>query len=424
MHLRDSYWLRVPRLAALLGLAALTGCQGSDSNPTAEAQRPAAQADIARSAPDGSETISGSLPGRDASTAAAVVSPESVDASGLVVLGSESTPSPTAPAAESLTAESPDNSAAQPLVVEPSAAASDVADRAVVAEVVAEVVVEEAVAPETSELNAEAVAIEAAVDSSSSGKTHPAEANVATAAERNQTLAADWPIPQAVLFVSGQQHGYIEPCGCTGLENQKGGLIRRDTLLTQLRERGWEIIPIDVGNQVRRIGRQPELKFQTTVDAFRKMGYRAAALGIDDLQLSSIELIQLAGSDGLNESPFLSANVSVIDESFFPSHRIVEAGGRKIGITAVLGNEHKTDIQSRDIQFFDAVERLRPIADKLQQEGCDFKVLLAHASIEESAELARQVPGFDLVVTAGGFGEPTLTPEKIEGSPTVMVTIS
>ncbi|MCR9293861.1 MAG: hypothetical protein NXI32_14135, partial [bacterium] len=77
----------------------------------------------------------------------------------------------------------------------------------------------------------------------------PVGANVATEAERNQEIAADWPQPQAVIFVSGQQHGYIEPCGCTGLDQQKGGLIRRDTLLTQLRdERGWEILPVDVGN--------------------------------------------------------------------------------------------------------------------------------------------------------------------------------
>ncbi|MCA9131698.1 MAG: hypothetical protein KDA45_01020 [Planctomycetales bacterium] len=249
------------------------------------------------------------------------------------------------------------------------------------------------------------------------------EANVATADERNQALAADWPKPQAVLYLSGQQHGYIEPCGCTGLENQKGGLIRRDTLLTELRQRGWELVPIDVGNQVRRIGRQPELKFQTTVEAFRLMGYRAAALGVDDLQLSSIELIQIAGSDQLTQSPFVSANVSVVDASFFPSHRIVEAGGRKIGITAVLGNGFHDEIQSSDIELFDAVEKLQPVVQTLDQEGCDFKVLLAHASLEESAEIARRVPGFDLVVTAGGFGEPTLLPEPIEGSQALMLQV-
>ncbi len=251
----------------------------------------------------------------------------------------------------------------------------------------------------------------------------PSEANVTTAAERDQKIAADWPQPQAVLFVSGQQHGYIEPCGCTGLENQKGGLIRRDTLLTELRARGWEVVPIDAGNQVRRTGRQPELKFLATVDAFEKMGYKAAALGIDDLKLRSIELIQMAGSDGRNPKPFLSANVLLYQPEFFPSHRIVEAGGRKIGITAILGRELQHEIQSSEIVFFDPVEKLKPVVETLDKEGCDFKVLLAHASLEESADIARKVPGFDLIVTAGGFGEPTLAPEKIDGSTAVMVQV-
>jgi len=263
---------------------------------------------------------------------------------------------------------------------------------------------------------------------SESGKSEsgslPAEANVATAAERNQQLAENWPDPQAVIFVSGQQHGYIEPCGCTGLENQKGGLIRRDTLLTQLRERGWNLIPVDVGNQVRRIGRQPELKFKSTVEAFRKMDYQAVALGADDWKLSNIELVQFAGSDSLNKSPFLSANVVVwSDASLFPSHRIVESGGRKIGITAVLGKGHQGELQGDDLEFFDPVERLKPVVETLDRENCDFKVLLAHASLDESAEIARQVPGFDLVVTAGGFGEPTLNLEKIDGSQALMVQV-
>ena len=252
----------------------------------------------------------------------------------------------------------------------------------------------------------------------------PPGANVATAEERNQAIAADWPEPQAVIFVSGQQHGYIEPCGCTGLENQKGGLIRRDTLLNQLRDRGWNLVPVDVGNQVRRIGRQPELKFKSTVDAFRKMDYQGVALGADDWKLSSIELVQFAGSDQLTQSPFLSANVVVwSDASLFPSHRIVETGGRKIGITAVLGSGHRSELQGSDIEFLDPAEKLQEVMQTLQQAGCDYKVLLAHASLEESAALARQVPGFDLVVTAGGFGEPTLNLEPIEDSEAKMVQV-
>ena len=44
----------------------------------------------------------------------------------------------------------------------------------------------------------------------------------------------DWPKPKAVIFCSGMQMGYIEPCGCSGKENQKGGLSRRASLLEKL----------------------------------------------------------------------------------------------------------------------------------------------------------------------------------------------
>lgn len=258
---------------------------------------------------------------------------------------------------------------------------------------------------------------------SKSDSSLPVEANVATDAERHQKIAENWPQPQAVIFVSGQQHGYLEPCGCTGLDQQKGGLIRRDTLLTELRARGWNLIPVDVGNQVRRVGRQPEIKFQATVEAFKLMDYQAATLGVDDLKLSSVELIQSASSDELNPGAFITANVSIIDPSFFPSHRIVESNGLKIGITAVLEQKYASQIQSDDVEIADPVESLQPVVEKLKEGGCDFLVLLAHASLEESARYARDVPGFDLVVTAGGFGEPTLNPEAIEGSDAVMVQV-
>ena len=43
--------------------------------------------------------------------------------------------------------------------------------------------------------------------------------------ERNGLIFTDWPAPQAVLVITGELDGYIEPCGCTGKENQKGCLL-------------------------------------------------------------------------------------------------------------------------------------------------------------------------------------------------------
>ena len=43
-----------------------------------------------------------------------------------------------------------------------------------------------------------------------------ADAVVETFRQRNGTNFKDWPMPQAVVVVTGELDGYIEPCGCTG----------------------------------------------------------------------------------------------------------------------------------------------------------------------------------------------------------------
>lgn len=411
MHQSQTILVRFPVCILLCLLATLNACndpnhQRAGSNtasntPANGATQPSSQSTAPSSASIGS-----------GSSRPAIIDPSAINENGQVVLESEK------PSTQ-VEASSKEPPPTLEVASTPPAAAATASEDSIATSLTAPSSTEGAV-PSPPVINTVATA----VNSRSKASPPPVEANVATEAERNQQLAADWPHPQAVLFVSGQQHGYIEPCGCTGLENQKGGLIRRDTLLTQLKERGWSLVPLDVGNQVRRIGRQPELKFKSTVDAFRKMDYQGVALGVDDWKLSSIELVQIAGSDQLNKSPFLSANVVAWgDPSLFPSHRVIDAGGRKIGITAVLGRGYKEELKSSDIEFFDPIEKLKPIVETLQQEGCTYKVLLAHATLEESAEIARQVPGFDLVVTAGGLGEPTHILEKIEGSQALMVQV-
>mgnify|MGYP001215204386 CR=1 FL=1 len=103
-----------------------------------------------------------------------------------------------------------------------------------------------------------------------------------------------WENPVFVLVFTGRQYGYIEPCGCTGLDRQKGGLARRHTFLQGLRERDWQVVSIDAGNQVRRFGRQPELKFNLTSELLSKMEYQAVGIGPADLKLPAGELFAVA----------------------------------------------------------------------------------------------------------------------------------
>lgn len=233
---------------------------------------------------------------------------------------------------------------------------------------------------------------------------------------------ADWEPPLFALFCTGRQNGYIEPCGCTGLENAKGGLSRRYTFWQQLRERGWNVVPVDVGNQVRRFGPQPELKLQTTATVLRLMNYAGVALGPDDLRLSIGELASVvAGSGEGNDAVFISANANLLDLN--PRFRTVEVAGKKLGIVAILGTEEQKSVNSPEIEFSAAKEAITNVLADPELENCDFLILLAHASTRETNELAEAFPQFQVIVSAGGAGEPPLEPLTIAGSDTQIVQV-
>ena len=61
--------------------------------------------------------------------------------------------------------------------------------------------------------------------------------------------------------------------------------LGRFTMLRQLKESGWTLVPIDGGDQVRRFGHQAEIKLQQTVKALKEMNYQAVGFGPDDLRL-------------------------------------------------------------------------------------------------------------------------------------------
>jgi hypothetical protein len=246
---------------------------------------------------------------------------------------------------------------------------------------------------------------------------------VATQEEKNQKIAVDWSNPWAVFYITGKQSGYMEPCGCTGLENQKGGLNRRDTLLTSVRQRGWNVVPIDGGNQVGRFGRQSEIKYGWSAKAFNLMGYQATTYGDDDLQLDINSLLHpLINDDGKSSGLFVSANVSILPDFDVP-FKVIQVGNRKVGITGVLGDENAKKVRNSDVSITPAVASLKKVAASLKAEKCDFQVLICHASLEESIKIVQAVPQFGLVITTGGFGEPTYRPEQVPGTECQMVQV-
>ena len=230
-----------------------------------------------------------------------------------------------------------------------------------------------------------------------------------------------WPKPKAMLFITGQQNGYIEPCGCTGLDKQKGGIARRFTFIKQLKKEGYQLIPVDAGNQVRRIGQQALIKLASSDAALEKMEYQSIGFGPDDMRLPAVELLAVVAADDPESARYVSSNVVVFDESLVPSHKVVQQGGMKVGLTNVLDPKMVSDGVSADVEISDPVETLPGTLQAMESDGAQVKVVTFFGSEESARELVGKVDGIDLIVVAGRFGEPTHKPELIKGSKTQMI---
>lgn len=240
----------------------------------------------------------------------------------------------------------------------------------------------------------------------------------------NGRIFADWSKPKLAIVVSGHQDGYLEPCGCAGLDRMKGGLSRRETFFRDLRQKGWPVVAVDVGGLVKGMGLQAEMKFETAVEAYRKMNYGAIGFGKTDLQLPAAELVAFAAAVDKQESPFVSANIGLFGfESGIPSRiRILEAGGKRIGVTAVLGKEYQKEVKQAEIALSDPQEALLKVVPELKSKA-DVLILLANATVKESEELARRFPEFHIVVTAGGPAEQPNEKTKVAGTETLLVQV-
>lgn len=235
-------------------------------------------------------------------------------------------------------------------------------------------------------------------------------AAAAAAVERNGPIFHDWPAPKYALVFTGDLTGYIEPCGCSGLENLKGGLSRRHSLFAQLSKRGWPFAAFDLGGLVRRVGaQQSEIKFQQTVKGLIEMSYAAVGFGADDLRMPAAALLGAATEPYDDKTAtFTSANVALFafDSGATARYRITTVAGKKIGVTAVLGESYRQTIQNEGIVTMPAEQALAEVVPQLLAERCDQLILLSYAPPAETEALVTKFPQFHLAVTTGGADEP------------------
>ena len=241
----------------------------------------------------------------------------------------------------------------------------------------------------------------------------------------------DWPKPRAALLVSGEQLGYLEPCGCT--EGQLGGLLRRYELVDRLtRQEGWPLALVDLGSLVKdpaaaRGGpEQTKIKFHVALKALAAMKYDALALSPEDLKVGVDEAVgQFLNLPG-DRLKVVAANVTAagLEAKVVPSVR-VELGTVTIGVTAVVDPERLKALRDPSLDLL----AVRPIDEALPAVLADLEkttqtqVLLVQASPGTARALAEKYPGFDVVVSTSPLDVTPDDAERLNGGKTLLVSV-
>ncbi|MEO1497586.1 MAG: multiheme c-type cytochrome [Planctomycetota bacterium] len=235
--------------------------------------------------------------------------------------------------------------------------------------------------------------------------------------ETNGRIFIDWPKPDAALVITGEQIGYLEPCGCAGLENQKGGLKRRHSLIKVLGDEwGWPLVKIDSGEQVRYVGPQADIKYRYSIESLIELGYDAVGFGPKDLRT---DLLGLVINLDPEENPLTSAAVGVLgfDPDFSRRLRVVEAGPARVAVTHVIGDEALSEIApGDDVEVLDPRVALDAVLPEIKAARADQNVLMVYGDRDEAEALAREYDVFDWVVAGRGSDEPPARARKIEGT--------
>ncbi len=278
----------------------------------------------------------------------------------------------------------------------------------------------------------------------------PLKADAPPATVGGRVPFSDWPAqkPDAVVVLSGQTFGFLQPCGCS--RPQTGGLERRAAFMDALRAKGWPVAGVDLGDlhpEKAPIRDQGKLKYVAGMNALREMGY--LAIGVGKTELSSDFFGLLAGYGYQKEQrPFTLAGNAVgtgagklipREEMFGvgmkgarPAVELIEVGkvGEvPVGVAGVVGKSlalaAKDGKWDDTLAFLEVQDTLKAATEALAKHPLkpQLNVLIYQGSADDAAKVAKDFPQFQVILAQADTDLAPLMPTTAPGTSTLVVQV-
>jgi len=158
----------------------------------------------------------------------------------------------------------------------------------------------------------------------------------------------------------------------------------------------------------------------------QKMGYDAVVIGNHeydyDPDVLAQYLLQAGYPEAHQKTLILASNTEapldhpLAAQSLYRKTGMFELeNGLKVGVFGLMGKEAIEVLgEIGDVQFLDEYEVARQAVDELKEQGANVIVAITHSGVDEDRELAREVPGIDVIV--GGHSDTALYKPILQGA--------
>jgi hypothetical protein len=193
---------------------------------------------------------------------------------------------------------------------------------------------------------------------------------------------ADWEKPLVAIVLSGQMHGYNDPCGCS--DPQYGGLTRRFNFIQSLKAKDWDVVGIDMGElpQLKGIHAQNLLKYELSIRALGAMNYKAIGIGRDEILTPATEALVHIWD---KKHPFpRPLNLSLAETSLGGEYHklnvrpfeIIDTTP-KIGVISLMGQDLRDDLKPLE-KFLSSQVELPKALKAFADAGVEIGIILHH----------------------------------------------
>jgi len=211
-----------------------------------------------------------------------------------------------------------------------------------------------------------------------------------------------------------------------------GGFARLATAVDEIRENkmreGEPVILFDAGDF---LGGGPFAwlalnGYAAELTIMQEMGYDAVTIGNHEYdygpEVLAQYLLQAGYPEAHQETLVLASNTKAPSDHPLAVRSLYRNAGMfelenslKVGVFGLIGKDAILVIgEAGDVQFLDQHETARQAVDELEEQGADVIVAISHSGVDEDRELAREVPGIDVIV--GGHCHTALHEPVLQGA--------